>query len=164
MLQRSEENRPATDRLKSLPKGYISAIGIDLMIDGLVIALGFSAGAKQGKLLSIALALEMVSLGLALISELLERQLPRLAAFAITAGVSCLLIVGCALGTIIMKHLSPSFFTAALGFGVAALLFLVTEELLREAHKEEETALATVVFFVGFLSILVLDMANSSLN
>ena len=43
-------------------------------------------------------------------------------------------------------------------FGVAALLYLVTEELLREAHEERETALGTAMFFVGFLAFLVIGM------
>jgi ZIP family zinc transporter len=43
---------------------------------------------------------------------------------------------------------------------VAALLFLATEELLLEAHKLEDTTATTVIFFVGFLSILVLDIIS----
>ena len=43
-------------------------------------------------------------------------------------------------------------------FGAAALLFLVTEELLVEAHEEPETPLLTTTFFAGFLLILILGM------
>jgi ZIP family zinc transporter len=45
-----------------------------------------------------------------------------------------------------------------LSFGLAALLFLVTEELLIEAHEETETPLLTLSFFVGFLLFLLLGM------
>ena len=45
-----------------------------------------------------------------------------------------------------------------LGFGCAALLYLVTEELLVEAHEVPETPLATASFFVGFLVLLVIEM------
>ena len=45
-----------------------------------------------------------------------------------------------------------------LSFGLAALLYLVTEELLREAHEERETTLATATFFAGFLAFLVIGM------
>ena len=41
---------------------------------------------------------------------------------------------------------------------LAALLFLVTEELLTEAHEETETPLLTLSFFVGFLLFLLLGM------
>jgi ZIP family zinc transporter len=157
-LKRMEDN--TDNAVPAVPKTYIAATGIDLLLDGFVIAIGFAAGAKQGKLLTVALTLELASLGLALIGELLGRQLSRWKAFTITAGVSCLLLIGSAVGAMILKHLSPSLLTAALGFGVAALLFLVTEELLLEAHKQEDTSTTTVIFFAGFLSILILDMVS----
>jgi ZIP family zinc transporter len=47
-----------------------------------------------------------------------------------------------------------------LSFGLAALLFLVTEELLVEAHKEPETPISTALFFIGFLAFLLLGMAH----
>ena len=49
-------------------------------------------------------------------------------------------------------------FDAVLAFGVAALLYLVTEELLVEAHEVPETALVTSIFFVGFLLLLLIDL------
>ena len=45
-----------------------------------------------------------------------------------------------------------------LSFGVAALLFLVTEELIAEAHEGEggQSTLVCMFFFVGFLIALLL--------
>ena len=45
-----------------------------------------------------------------------------------------------------------------LSFGAAALLYLVTAELLREAHEERESTSATAMFFVGFVVFLVVGM------
>ena len=45
-----------------------------------------------------------------------------------------------------------------LSFGCAALLFLVTEELLIEAHESADTAFTTTMFFVGLLIFLLLGM------
>ena len=42
--------------------------------------------------------------------------------------------------------------------GCATLLYLVTEELLVEAHETKDTAFATSMFFVGFLLFLLLGM------
>jgi ZIP family zinc transporter len=47
-----------------------------------------------------------------------------------------------------------------LAFGSAALLYLVTEELLVKAGKVPETPVSTSLFFVGFLSIFLLDMLH----
>lgn len=44
---------------------------------------------------------------------------------------------------------------------LAALLFLVTEELLVEAHAEGETPAATALFFLGFLVFMLLGMGSS---
>jgi ZIP family zinc transporter len=52
--------------------------------------------------------------------------------------------------------LSGGFLAGILGFGVASLLYLVTEELLVEAHEEPDTPLIAATFFVGFLLPLVM--------
>lgn len=46
-----------------------------------------------------------------------------------------------------------------LAAGLVALLYLVTEELLVEAHEAEETPITTAAFLVGFLVLALLRMA-----
>ena len=47
--------------------------------------------------------------------------------------------------------LPPSLLSAATAFGVAALVYLVAEELLVEAHeKDADTTLGSLMFFIGF--------------
>jgi ZIP family zinc transporter len=38
-----------------------------------------------------------------------------------------------------------------------ALLYLVTEELLVEAHEQPDTPLVASMFFVGFLALLMIE-------
>lgn len=45
-----------------------------------------------------------------------------------------------------------------LSFGPAALLYLVTEGLLVEAHEVPERTLATVMFFAGFLILMMISI------
>lgn len=45
-----------------------------------------------------------------------------------------------------------------LSFALSALLYLVTEELLVEAHSEEDKPMYTGTFFLGFLIFLILGM------
>ena len=45
-----------------------------------------------------------------------------------------------------------------LSFGAAALMYLVVEELLTEAHEVQETPLITVAFFAGFVSLYLLEL------
>ena len=78
---------------------------------------------------------------------------------ATTAGLTALLLAGAVAGTLAAGALSGGALAGLLAFGVAALLYLVTEELLVEAHETEDTPLATATFFAGFLALLLLEMA-----
>jgi len=61
-------------------------------------------------------------------------------------------------GALLFGGLAGAPFEAVLAFGVAALLYLVTEELLVKAHEIPETTPITAAFFVGFVLLLVIDM------
>ncbi|MGH8427853.1 MAG: ZIP family metal transporter [Gammaproteobacteria bacterium] len=143
-----------------LPLGLLLAIGIDLLIDGLMIGIGFAAGARQGVLLTIALAFEMLALGLALAATLGKCGAGRGKTFASIAGLSVLLIVGAVAGGVPLAGVSGRDLAGVLAFGSAALLFLVTEELLGEAHETEDTPALAGAFFFGFLLLLLLDMVG----
>ncbi|MCQ6497972.1 hypothetical protein, partial [Vibrio parahaemolyticus] len=52
--------------------GLIVMVAVDIFIDGLVLGIGFAAGAKQGFLLTVALTTEVLFLGLSLTGELSE--------------------------------------------------------------------------------------------
>jgi ZIP family zinc transporter len=142
----------------SLPWGLLVAIGIDILIDGLLLGIGFAAGAKEGTLLAVALTIELLSLGLATAIELRQDGHGKGRAVAIVAGTSLMLLVGAGIGTTVLRGATGNMLEIVLSFGLAALLFLVTEELLTEAHEETETPLLTLAFFVGFLLFLLLGM------
>ncbi|MGI4742676.1 MAG: ZIP family metal transporter [Janthinobacterium lividum] len=141
-----------------LPWGLLVAIGIDILIDGLLLGIGFAAGAKEGTLLAIALTIELLSLGLATAVELRDGGHSKGRSVAIVAGTSLLLLLGAGIGTTVLRGATGNVLEIVLSFGLAALLFLVTEELLTEAHEEAETPLLTLAFFVGFLLFLLLGM------
>lgn len=134
------------------------AIGIDFLLDGLLLGVGFAAGARIGILLALAEAAEQLSVGLALASEMRNAGIGRARIVATVSALGSLVFASAVLGGTVLSRLSGGAMEVVLSFGVAALLYLVTEELLREAHKERETTTGTVVFFVGFLSFLVIGM------
>ncbi|MDE2452596.1 MAG: zinc permease, partial [Burkholderiales bacterium] len=55
------------------------------------------------------------------------------------------------LGSALLAGASAAVMAGTLSFSAAALLYLVTEELLIEAHAVEEKPVATLVLFGGFL-------------
>ena len=138
--------------------GLLVAIGVDITIDGFLIGIGFAAGAKQGILLTVALTLELLSLGLATATALNQAGRSRGKVIVTISVLAVLPLIAAVVGTILLTRLSGNTFDAFLAFGVAALLYLVTEELLVEAHEVPETPLITSSFFLGFLLLLVINM------
>src|SRR5262249_42451954 len=66
----SERFGPTAQSESEQPTSFIVMVGIDVFIDGLLIGLSFVLGAHEGKLLTIALTTEVLSLGLAVSTAL----------------------------------------------------------------------------------------------
>lgn len=138
------------------PAALLGAIGIDILIDGLVLGLTFVAGAKAGVLLTVALTLEVLFLGVTLTTELGETIRSRVLVMLIVIGLALLMPVG-TLIALPVATLSPVVIAGFLSFGLMALLYLVTEELLVEAHGKPDSPLISAFFFVGFLALLAIE-------
>lgn len=140
--------------------GLLFATAVDVVIDGLMLGIGFAAGAKEGMLLTVALSLELVALGLATVVALGQGQTKRgpRGAVLIVGGLALLCVAGAGAGSLTLQLLAGGALAGTLAFGAAALLFLVTEELLTEAHEVTENPLLTSTFFVGFLVIMILEL------
>jgi ZIP family zinc transporter len=132
-------------------------VGIDMVIDGVLIGVAFVAEPDTGVIIAIALAIEVLFLGVAGVVALptdmgIARKL------AVPAAFGLLLTTGVTLGVLALGTVTGPPIAIVLAFGAAALLYLVTEELLVKAQKVPETPVSTTLFFVGFLSIFLLDM------
>ena len=153
---------PSEESLKRnpgrLPTSFLFAMGVDIFIDGFLIGIGFAVGAKEGKLLGFAIMIELLSLGLATVATLTQATIPAKRAALVTSAVASVILVGAGLGGSVLRGLSHTGIEAVLSFGLAALLFLVVEELLVEAHVVPETVFITSAFFAGFLLFLVLGI------
>ncbi len=143
---------------KAFPMAMLAGVSIDVLLDGFLIGIGFAAGAKEGLLLTAALTLELLSLGLVISVELSELMSSRFKVLCVVSAISFLIIIGAIVGTAILSKATDTVMETVLSFGLAALLFLVTEELLVEAHKQPETPATTMAFFLGFLVFLVFGM------
>lgn len=136
----------------------VTAVGIDFLLDGLLLGVGFAAGARIGILLALAEAAEQLSVGLALAGELTHSGVDRARVILIVSGLGSLVFVTAVLGATVLSGLTGGAMEIVLSFGLAALLYLVTEELLREAHEEKATSAGPLMFFAGFLLFLVIGM------
>lgn len=140
----------------SLPAGLLAAVGIDLLLDGMLVGLGTVLGARQALILTIALTIEILFLALSLTVGLKDRGLSGPRAAATSSGLGLLTAVGAIGGAIFLGGASRPALAVVLAFGAAALLYLTVEELLTEAHEQEETVLLGAMFFLGFLVIYIL--------
>lgn len=154
-----EESVPVAG--KTAPEDRTSllvTLGLDVLIDGLLIGVSFAAGEKAGVILTIALAIEVMFLGLAAAVAFSESGASRTRIIGVCAGLASLLLTGAALGAIFLHSLTGALLEGVLAFGCAALLYLVIEELMVEAHEEKETPAQTAMFFVGFIALLLAEM------
>ena len=138
-----------------LPIGLAVAIGVDFFIDGLILGAGFATGPRVGVLLTVALAVEYLFVGLSLSATLAGTVSRRFVALA-PVVLALLTVAGTAVGVATLSGASPTLLAGVLAFGAVAFMYLATEELLVEAHARGETSIGSVGFFVGFLIYLVL--------
>lgn len=146
------------EEARRYPYGLLLVTGIDLIIDGLVLGMAFSSGEKTGILIAVALTLEVLFLALACSGALAKASVARGQTMVVPPALVLLLTVSAMAGRLIFAQLGAFAFAVLLGVGTVALLYLVTEELLVEAHEVEETPWAIGAFFAGFLLFLVIEM------
>ena len=75
-------------------------------------------------------------------------------------GIGAWFVLGAAIAAGVLAGLSGVWLAGVISFGLAALLYLVTEELLFEAHEVKQTHPATAMFFGGFLTLIVFDVVS----
>lgn len=127
--------------------GLLMATFIDVAVDGFLIGAGFAADSTTGMILALGLSVELLFLGLSLISETIKGW----RIVILTALLGAVVLGSTLLGHFLLVGASHSVISAILSFGVAALLYLVTDELLVEAHEVEEKPASTLWLFAGFL-------------
>jgi ZIP family zinc transporter len=132
----------------SLSTGLLLATFIDVATDGFIIGAGFAAGGETGTILALGLSVELLFLGLSLASEATAGW----RIVAISGALGGTVMTFAVVGNILLSGASHALIGGALAFSAAALLYLVTEELLMEAHEVEEKPISTLVLFGGFLA------------
>lgn len=134
------------------PGGLLATVFIDVTLDGFLVGISLATIAGTGVAILVgSLSVEVAFLVMATIGSLLTRRWNHRRAILVVIAMSIATLGGGLLGFIGAGSLPPAMLSAATAFGVAALVYLVVEELLVEAHKENaETTLGSLMFFVGF--------------
>ena len=127
--------------------GLMLATFIDVAMDGFIIGAGFAAGGTTGMILALGLSVELLFLGLSLTSETVKGW----RIIGISGLLGATVFTFAFMGNYLLADASHALIGGVLSFSAAALLYLVTEELLMEAHEVEEKNISTLVLFSGFL-------------
>ncbi len=158
-----ERRAERVEESSSSPKAVyalLAVVGADLLIDGMLIGIGFVRGSKQGQLLTIALSLELLFLGLAVVATLAKAGATKLRMVMTSFTLGLLVPIAAILTFVFLGGLTGGALVFVLSAGSAALLYLITEELLVQAHEVEDTPLLSAMFFLGFIAILVIELFN----
>jgi len=145
---RLEHQASIKNAATGLGTGLLLATFIDVATDGFIIGAGFAAGGGTGTILALGLSVELLFLGLALASEATAGW----RIIAISGALGSTVLIFSLIGKVLLTGASHAMIGGALAFSAAALLYLVTEELLMEAHEVEEKPISTLVLFGGFLA------------
>jgi zinc transporter, ZIP family len=145
------------------PWALIGVITVDIFIDGVLIGVASVAGGEGGSqalLVTIALAVEMLSLGLSMGCTLRESGFSQAKVLGTSGLMGLAPLVGAVGGYLVGGAVSPAWTEGILALAAAALLYLAVEELLKEAHEVKETPLATLLFFGAFFAIMMVEMVS----
>lgn len=157
--QASAVSAAFSERPEPFPWDFVLAVTVDSTVDGLLLGVSLVAGEKAGAVMAVALGFEMFFLALTLAATL--RAQPWRMSIPAQLLMPAVLLVSAALGCFAAGKLAanPTVFLGILSFGTSALLYLVAEELLLEAHNggQPHHWYIDQFFFFGYLSVLLLD-------
>jgi ZIP family zinc transporter len=149
--------------IKVFPWPLAFAVAIDSLMDGLLIGLVGSETPRAVPMMSSATALEMGALGLSFSASLQHYR--KRARMACVIGMPLTIIFGGFVGSIATVPLrnSPLAYTGIVAFAMAALIYLVTQELLTEAAERAEKlgengSNMAYWLFAGYAFVLAIDM------
>lgn len=143
------QDRDEERRNGGLGLSRLLTVGIDLLVDGLLVGVAMVIANGAGAMLSIAISIEVLALGLALGSSCRGKRQGRRLLRIMLCLAACLLGAG-VLGILLGSSLEGPYRAGLIAFGCAALLYLVVEDLLVEAHQTGESTFGSIQFFVGF--------------
>ncbi|SDY85579.1 zinc transporter, ZIP family [Modestobacter sp. DSM 44400] len=129
----------------------------DILVDGVLIGLSVALGSGTGLLFAIALAPEMGLLGVTAAQSLAQRWSPG-RVLAAAAGIGVAITGAGGLGWLIAQT-NAALITGVLGLGASVIIYLIMEELLREAHEVDTGSTEVAVLFGCFLPFFLAGVA-----
>jgi len=166
-IVRSNSLAEEEDLRSAFPASRVIAVAVDGALDGLLVGIASQASGLEGNggiVMAVAISVEMLFVGITTAGSMRSSKgsLP-LKVFVSIFLPLCIIaggIGGAVVADSLQSHLPV--YKGVVGFGTAALLFLVTEDLLLEAHEEGESHWwIDMFFFLGFIVTFAVDILSS---
>lgn len=136
---------------------FVLAITLHNFPEGLAVGVGFGGhDISNGVALAIGIGLQNLPEGLVVALALIAAGRSRGSAVAIAAATGLVEPVGGAFGSFAVA-LAQSLLPWGLAFAAGAMLFVISDEIIPESHREQPATHATVGVVLGFVVMLVLD-------
>ncbi len=136
---------------------FAAAITIHNFPEGLAVGVGFGNGdIANGLSLAIAIGLQNIPEGLAVALPLLREGLDSWKVYLIALGTGLVEPVGGLIGVGLVQIAAP-LLPWALAFAAGAMLFVISHEIIPEAHKNSASKASTHALLIGFVIMMFLD-------
>jgi len=144
---------------QTFPLALLAAVVIDGCMYGMLLGIESAANEAAGLVLAISLAIEMSFLGLTLAKSMKDQPMSKSVSAVFAASAS--IVVAAAIGGFFAGLLAEAEACkkGLMSFGAAALIYMVAEELLLEAHEDDGPHVWWVdgMLYVGFLASIYLS-------
>ena len=144
-----------------IPFSLCLVVGQNCLMDGLLIGIAAAADNEDGDgnagwLLSISLGIDGCMMGINTTNSMLKRGIPFKKILAFCSFVASLTLVGGWIAYEMVEHFDVYFDIAAFAFGVAGLVFIITEEYMVEGHEDPaaDKWYVTIQFFVALSAVV----------
>ena len=145
------------DEEGSNPLTVYAGTSLDLFSDGVMIGTGALVDPALGLLLALGQMPADLPEGFATIVTLRSAGVARAKRLLFTAGLALPIVVGATLGYFALRDASELVTLSVLALTGGALLSVVIEEIVPEAHRSPDSKLATVFLVGGFALFAVIS-------
>lgn len=156
--------REAAQRKAELASASLSlyiGVGVDMLIDGIVIGLASTMTLGAGLALALSVALSTAPLALVSISLARENEMAARARRLLLGLFALALIGGAVVGYLVLRNLTPDARLTLVAVASGFLITTVTQSIIPEANRDGEPSLAAL-FFVAGISLYSLFALQSA--
>ena len=133
------------------------AVAIDLFSDGIMIGTGTSVDFGLGLLLALGQTPADIPEGFAAIATFKQQGVPRGRRLLLAGAFTVPIALGVTVGYWGVRGASEAVKYSLLAFTAGVLMTVVVEEIIPEAHQEQDARLATVLLVGGFAMFALLS-------